>query len=33
MSAGQGVRVWSGVCGGGTSGNRITIPDPPAGQP
>lgn len=32
MSAGQGVRVWSGVCPGddpSTAGNRITIPDQP----
>lgn len=37
MSAGQGVRVWSGVCGGDTSGgatgNRITIPDQAPDQP
>jgi hypothetical protein len=36
MSAGQGVRVWSGVCSGNdpsTTGNRITIPDQPDGQP
>jgi hypothetical protein len=32
MSAGQGVRVWAGVCAGddpSTAGNRITIPDTP----
>jgi hypothetical protein len=36
MSASQGVRVWSGLCGGNdpsSTGNRITIPDQPAGQP
>ena len=35
MSAGQGVRVWSGICPNGTSGsgNRITIPDQASDQP